>query len=523
MKTLVKLSIIFLVLVLIPGCKKKDFKSGFTIPDPIEGKYTGDWDSFNQHQIPEWIKDAKFGIYAHWGLYSIPAFNTEWYGGMMYQPHWKEGVVYKHHMEAFGGPAKFGNKDFIPMFTADKFNPGEWADIIEGSGAKFAGICVIHHDGFAMWDSKVNRWNAGNMGPKKDLYGELVQSLRKKNLRTVATFHHYRTFDWYLPKDEDDIKMGIKEKWDLFDPEYRDFYWNHFTSTKEEFEKQWEKKIYEVIVNYFPDLILFDGGSNRDIQKQIFSYYFNKAAKEGKEVDVLNKYAANHKYNFPVEFGILSYEGGRDRKPESNEFWIDDLPIGRPWGYTEPYKYVYTTEEIIIGLIDRVSRNGALMLSLAPKADGSIPDKQKEILNDIGDWLKINGEAIYGSRPWKIFGEGPTQVYFPTLTDNPQEHARWEFEGLTSTDIRFTRNKENTVLYAIVLDWPEDREVSIKNLNSGVKISEGVITNISLLGSDKNLKWDRDREGLYVIFPEDKPCNFAYVLKIQLSGKLLSD
>lgn len=184
--------------------------------------YEANWESLNRHQPPEWLQDAKYGIYAHWGLYSVPAFGSEWYAKLLYSDQRPDVMGY--HRATYGSPAEFGYKDLIPLFTAEKYDPDAWAKLIKYSGAKYAGLAVVHHDGFLLWHSKVNRWNVGEMGPKRDLYGDLVKSLRKEDLKIIATFHLLRAFDWMSPPPEK-MQIALDEKWDLFDPAYSDFYW----------------------------------------------------------------------------------------------------------------------------------------------------------------------------------------------------------------------------------------------------------------------------------------------------------
>jgi alpha-L-fucosidase len=219
------------------------------------------WESLAQHPVPDWLLDAKFGIYAHWGLYSVPAFGGEWYAKLMYD---REHAVYQHHLETYGRPEHFGYKDFVPMFSAHRFDPDEWAEAIARSGARYAGIAVVHHDGFCLWDSAYTRWNARQMGPRRDLYGDLVAAIRQRQIRTIATFHHIRTYNWYLPQDPEQREAGRQAMWDLFDPQYADLYWNETTSRREDFVLEWQNKVREVIDRYRPDVIWFDGGSFQD-------------------------------------------------------------------------------------------------------------------------------------------------------------------------------------------------------------------------------------------------------------------
>jgi alpha-L-fucosidase len=491
------------------------------------GKYEASWKSLTKHPIPEWLIDAKFGIYAHWGIYSVPAYGNEWYGKSMYDKDNKRNI-YDHHKEAWGGAGKFGYREFIPMFKAENFDPAEWADVIAKSGAKYAGIAVVHHDGFGLWDSEVNRWNAGKMGPKRDLYGDLVKELRKKvDMKVIATFHHIRTFDWFLPTNPEHIKELQDEGVDLFDPEYADFYWNRFTSKQEDFLDVWRAKVKEVTDKYQPDVLWFDGGKFQEEEStefvtSILAYYLNRGDQWGKEVGVLNKLPTSMQFNFPTEFGVLTYEGGRDRPEIVGQPWIDDLKIGdTSWGYVEGLGY-RTVNQIVDGLIDRVSRNGGLLLSLSPKADGTLPEEQKKVLLGIGKWLEINGEAIYGTRPWKIHAEGPVDKFLIG-----SDHVVWNFEKASAEDIRFTR-KGNT-LYAIALGWPEKGEdaeaniLTIKTLNLGQKIGTGEIKKISLLGTGEPINWVRDDDGLKLYLPDRKGGNIAYTFKIEVNGELVMD
>jgi len=186
--------------------------------------YQPSWKSLNRHETPVWLLDAKLGLYAHWGIYSVPAFKTEWYGRLMYDKQTRGEAVFNHHVQKYGSQSEFGYKDFIKAFKAEKFDPDEWANIIIKSGAKYAGITVVHHDGFCLWSTKYSRWNAKQMGPKRDIYGELVAALRKadSNMKILACFHHYRTYGWVYTKDEALLEQGRKAGWDIFDPEFSD-------------------------------------------------------------------------------------------------------------------------------------------------------------------------------------------------------------------------------------------------------------------------------------------------------------
>lgn len=480
------------------------------------------WESL-QHEPAEWLLDAKFGIYTHWGVYSVPAFETEWYAKRMYD----EGSrVNKHHVQTYGDPKQFGYRKIVPLFKAEKWDPAEWARLMKATGARYAGMAVVHHDGFLLWDSAMNRWNAKNMGPKCDCYGEYVKALRAEGLKTIATFHHIRTFNWYLPgvgglggAIKPQLAEQIKAKgWDLTDPAYGDLYWNELAGRKyEDFLAEWQAKVREVIDKYQPDVLWFDGGSFRQgdseqIVLNLLAYYHNRAAGWGKSVEVLNKLPGIGQFNFPPEYGILTFEEGRDRLGRVERPWIDDMKISdRGWCYIEGQQYK-SANEIIDGLADRVARGGGLLLNFSPKADGTVPDEQKASMLAVGRWLQANGEAIFATRPWKVVGEGD---------ETKLRTRQWKFDACGASDIRFTRSKDGRFLYAIVLGYPKAGRLSIRTLSEQTIIADGGINRITLLGRDEPLTWSRDGIALNVELPvgidKDQP---AYALKIEPAGKL---
>ena len=499
------------LLGLLVGC-------GSAPPQPAPA-YQPTWESLVTHEAPEWLIDAKFGIYAHWGVYSVPAFGNEWYAQRMYnQDHRRNSNpdenVYEFHRQKYGDPSEFGYKDLIPEFKAENFDAAQYADLIRRSGARYAGIAVVHHDGFLLWDSAVNRWNSANMGPKRDLYGELVEALRAIDMKVIATFHHIRTFNWYLPTDPAEVQKGKQAGWDIFDPEYSDLYWNEHVAKKEDFVAEWRTKVTEVIDKYSPDLVWFDGGafqeeaSEKDVQ-QLLAYYYNQAAEQGREVDVLNKLPTSMKFNFPRDFGVLTYEAGRDRPDSVDRPWIDDEKIGlTSWGYIEGLEY-RDANELIDALCDRVARGGGMLLSLSPMADGTIPQGQQDLLLAIGGWLEQNGDAIYETRRWKIEAEGAEGKF----RNDSGDHRTWRFVDADATDIRFTRKGDT--LYALAMEWPADGKLRIKSLAEGPEIAS-----ISMLGGSGALVWSRDAEALTIELPDEKPNEFAYAIKVEVEGSL---
>lgn len=496
--------------------------------------YESTWDSLSKNPLPEWMKDAKFGVYTHWGVYSVPAHGGPDYIKNLYGDKEKDTKgVQEYHENKYGDISEFGYTDFIPMFTAPKFNADEWVGLMHEAGAKFGGICLVHHDGFCLWDSKHTRWNSKNMGPKRDIYGEIAKAVRQyDDMKLLATFHHGRTFGYaegFMRGTE--ITDEMRKSWDMFDPKFADFFRGENSgTTEEEFSLEWVAKIKEVIDNYQPDAIWFDGlrscmknnHPSEEQVKDVIAYYFNKAAGNKQDVTVCNKHAGD--FNFPSSFGLLSYENGREMPLEVDPWFLIDRAIGYPWCYVNDKQYRDGSGYHVKSLVDLVSRGGVFLLSLTPKGDGSIPEEEQRIMRGIGKWLKVNGDAIYGTRKWKIIGEGSAEML---EYNDVKKRDDWNYrQDFTAEDIRFTM-KGNT-LYATALNWPENGKILIKTLSTNEKIcadkkisAEKEITGITMVATGKPLKWSRNASGLEVIFPKEKPCDFAYAVKIEVKGDLV--
>lgn len=477
-----------------------------------EKKYDPSWESLANHtEAPGWFRDAKFGIYFHWGVYSVPAFNNEWYPRHMYATDLEErGVetwgqdVYGFHVENFGSPLEFGYPDFIPMFSAENFNAQEWASLFKEAGAQFAGPVAEHHDGFSMWDSDITPWNAADMGPKRDITGELAEAIRGHGMKFITSFHHARNNLW-KPDDEDwtGHYSYVKEYFPslLEDPE-RAILYGYLP--REEFLEMWNDKLKEVIDNYQPDIMWFDSWLHEipdSVQTEYLAYYFNKAQEWDKDVVVTRK-----QDDLPLSVSVLDFEKGRAEGINETPFLTDDTISKGSWSYTEGLG-IKSTSIVLHSLIDIVSKNGQLLLNISPMADGTIPENQKEVLLAIGDWLEINGEAIYGSRPWKVYGEGPTELQegeFGGVTDA---------DGFTAEDVRYTRRGD--ILYAIILGWPgANEEFQFEELNTG-NLDGKTISEISVLGSSEEIDWKLSDESLSVQMPSETPDKTAIVFKIR--------
>jgi alpha-L-fucosidase len=458
-----------------------------------QGPWKTSWDSLNQHAIPEWFQDAKLGIYAHWGVYSVPAYGNEWYPRNMYR---KGSGTYKHHVAKYGDPSKFGYKDFVPRFTAEKFDADAWADLYARAGAKFAGPVAEHHDGFSMWASKVNRWSVGGMGPKRDITGELVKALRQHGIKIITSFHHAFNIQGYYT---------TSEGWDTADPAYADLYGQFEDQTLA--HDRWLIKLKEVIDAYQPDQIWFDFGLQKvpdDYKRRMVAYYYNHEARWGKPVIITRK--GTH---LPDGVGVLDIERGK-MSGMGKELWqTDDSVATNSWCHVEGLK-LKPTVELVHELIDIVSKNGVLLLNISPKADGTIPDDQREQLLAIGDWLRVNGEAIYATRPWKFHGEGPH------LFDRGRGLGRIKQDQVTfvAQDIRYTQSKDGETLYAIALGLPEGSLTL-----TAVKVNQaGPNAIVSMLGG-QGLKYSVNAKGQLVIevpamSQATAPCKYAYGFKL---------
>jgi alpha-L-fucosidase len=501
-----KISFLFLILVFtgIIGC---------TTSHSRHEKFQPNYESLEKaNPVPEWFKDAKFGIYFHWGVYSVPAFANEWYPRNMYIKGTAEN---KHHLETYGeitewpynnfitgAPDKQGNfVQFAPRLKSEggKFDPEEWAQLFADAGARFAGPVAEHHDGFSMWASKVNPWNAKDMGPKLDLVGLLTDAIRKKNMRVILSMHHaFNITGFYdaVPHTND--------------PNLQKLYGQQ---GKEENEAFWLSKHKEIIDNYKPDIIWQDFNLpliSQPVLLQFLAYYYNKAAEWNKEVVATYKDALNPKC------AVLDYERGGPVDITENYWLTDDAISSSSWCYTEGIGY-YSKKQVLHGFIDRISKNGNLLLNISPKADGTIPQEQKDILLAMGAWLKINGEAVYATRAWEKYGEGPTRM--------GAAHGVFTApaEG-TAKDIRYTRSKDNTTLYAILLGWEKgQKEVTLTSLSSD-RIDLKNLKTLSLIigaaGKYKPLSFKQNATGLTVSLPEGSFEDLAYVLKLGFDAEI---
>ncbi len=462
-----------------------------------EGVFRPDWNSLCRWQAPAWFRDAKLGIFIHWGLYSIPAHANEWYARNMYIKGREE---WEWHRKTYGGQKDFGYKDFIPLFTAEKFCPKEWISLFQKAGARYIFPVAEHHDGFQMYKSALSRYNAWNMGPHRDILRELKQECEKQGLYFCTSSH--RAEHWFFmghgKEFDSDIKEPLKKG---------DFYWpampepdamdlKSLPYPTEEFVNDWLLRVCEVIDSYQPSLLYFDWWVQHEAFHKAFAvmaaYYYNRGIEWGKQVGICYKYDA-----MAFGSGIVEVERGGLREAVPYPWQTDTAIAKNAWCYTDALDYK-TSRQIICSLIETICCGGNMLLNVGPKGDGTIPKEDERILSQIGEWLKINGEAVYGTYPWRKYAEGPTRLPEGHFCDNEEIFY-------TREDIRFTAKGGS--VYAFIMCWPKDGAVVIRTMAKNIAKQggqsttdfHGLIKKVRILGQENQaVRWHHKADGLYV-------------------------
>jgi alpha-L-fucosidase len=471
-----------------------------------QGPYRPDWESLQKYEAPAWYRDAKFGIFIHWGVYSVPAFGSEWYPRLMYE---KGTPEYKHHIATYGPQDKFGYKDFIPKFTAEHFDPAAWADLFKRAGAKYVIPVAEHHDGFAMYDSGLSDWTVAKMGPHRDTTGELAKAVRAAGLHFGLSSHRvehnfFLGVGRQIPSDVNDpqyaMLYGPAHNW-LTNPDSTPLS-NDFTYVSNAWANDWLARSAELVEKYHPDVVYFDWWigqpSIRANLTRFAAFYYNSSLKYGDHVGVINY----KDYAMQSHSAVLDIERGQLGETRSLPWQTDTSVSNKSWGYINNDTFK-SPQFVIDQLIDIVSKNGNLLLNIGPRLDGTIPDEVQKVLLDVGAWLSVNGEAIYGTRPWRIYGEGPTKVAAGSFHDT-------DTANYTAEDFRFTTKGD--ALYAIGLAWPANGEAAIHTL--APTAGDARVESVTLLGGDAKLEFQQRADGLHVQLPAQGSSKYAYALRV---------
>jgi alpha-L-fucosidase len=491
------------------------------------------WDSLAQYRTPDWFRDAKFGIFLHWGVYSVPAFANEWYSRNMYIPG---NQAYEHHIATYGPQATFGYKDFIPMFRAEHFDPAAWVDLFARGGARYIVPVAEHCDGFALYASDMTPWNAAAMGPHRDIVGELAVATRARGLRFGVSSHTAEHWWWYgegrsFPSDVREAMTasgkppasaslyGPAEAMNPAGPngdvvgtpgdakEPDPSHLERWMPPNHEWLDNWLARSTELVDKYHPDFFYFDWWIGQPAYgpslRAFAAYYYDKSA--ARNIKPVLTYKEE---SMPANAATLDIERG---KMDTQRLlpWQTDTSISiHSWGYVEHDEY-RTAKSLIQQLVDTVSKNGNLLLNVGPKSDGTIPDEARTVLLEMGLWLKLNGEAIYGSRPFAVFGEGPTrEPKNPTAKNS-------DIQTYAAEDIRFTTSHDGRLLYATALGWPSGDSLVIHTLFRANPYLAAPVCSVKLLGPTTDIPFAQRPDGLHLVLPSTRPTeDIAVVFRI---------
>ena len=476
------------------------------------GPFAANWNSLGAYRVPQWFRDAKFGIFIHWGVYSVPAFGSEWYSRNMYL---QDSPAFKHQVETYGPQSKFGYKDFIPSFRGEKFDADAWVDLFARAGARYVVPVAEHCDGFAMYSSALTEWNAAKMGPKRDVVGELAVAVRKRGMHFGLSSHRAEHWWWY--------NGGMQFDSDVRDPRYAGIYGpaqpmplpggdltkepdpshlEQWLPPDRAFLDDWLARSAELVDRYHPDLFYFDWWIGqpafRPYLERMAAYYYDEAAQRRQGVVLTYKENA-----FPENAAVLDVERAKLDALRLLPWQTDTSVSIHSWGYVKNDEY-RDSASLIDELVDVVSKNGNLLLNVGPEADGTIPAEVRSTLLEMGAWLRVNGDAIYGSRPWLVYGEGPTKV-----TSSARHSDRQQF---TPEDIRFTTH--NGAIYALALGRPASGELRIHTLYRGTPYLDGPVCGIRLLGFPGAVSWSQEADGLHIQLPAMPPDEPVFTFRI---------
>jgi len=466
------------------------------------GRFQPTMDSLTNYAYPDWFRDAKFGIWAHWGPQAVP-MDGDWYARGMYEPGNKH---YAYHTNHYGHPSMFGYKDIIPLWKAEKWNPDRLMRLYQKAGAKYFVSMGSHHDNFYLWNSKLHQWNAVNMGPNRDVVGDWQKAAKKYGLRFGVSEHLGASFTWFQSShraDKTGPKAGVpydganSNYWDLYhfpaDPGDTGWY-----SKNPKWRQQWYDRIKELVDNYHPDLLYTDGGVpfGNEVGLSMIAHFYNQdAARHGGQVEAVYncKQKSGGRWVEDLERGIM---------PKIDPYpWQTDTSIG-DWYYNRDWKF-RPVSWVIHMLVDNVSKNGNLLLNVVQRPDGSLDPEVEQMLEQLADWNVIHGEAIFGTRPWLVYGESAIKVKGGAFKEDFRYNAK---------ELRFAT--KGATLYAIALGWPEDGQLIVRSLAKPAGEDVNHLAGVSLLGYPGKLEWKQTAEGLVVRLPAQKVSEFTVALKI---------
>ncbi len=482
-------------------------------PTNAEGPFKPTDESFHQYKYPDWFCDAKFGIWAHWGPQAVPR-EGDWYARNMYMQTGNEWETrdYEDHLKRYGHPSKFGYKDIIPLWKAERWDPEKLMALYKRVGAKYFVSMGTHHDNFFLWNSKLHKWNSVNMGPKKDVVGLWQKAAKKEGLRFGASEHLGASYTWFqVSRGTDKTGPMAGVPYDGNNEEYADLYHKKaapddkgWLTTDLQNQKDWLSKIDELIDMYHPDLLYSDSELPfGEIGRTMLAHYYNQdlASNGGKQnvVYTAKLRPSEGRWVQDVERGALD---------SISPFpWQTDTSIG-DWFYRTGQKYM-TGTQVIQMLVDIVSKNGNLLLNVVQTPEGDLEPDVLAILEEIAKWTPVNGEGIYGTRPWKVYGEGPS---------TQKNQAKGQFGGVKdvrpyeSNDIRFTTKGET--LYAFCMEKPTDA-IKIASLGKNSRISNKTVASVQMLGVAEKLKWNQNADALVISKPANLPNWQVVAFKIE--------
>lgn len=492
-------------------------------------KFEATWESLEGYQCPEWFRDAKFGIWSHWGPQSVPMMG-DWYARRMYEPGAKAGV-YEHHVRTWGHPSKFGYKDVLALWKAEKFEPERLMELYAAAGARYFVSMGVHHDNFDLWNSRHQRWNSVNMGPRRDIVGEWRRAAQKRGLKFGVSEHLGASFTWFQAAhgaDRSGPLAGVP--YDGADPKWQDLYHapaatgdTTWYSTDPRWAQTWAARITDLVDQHQPDLLYSDGGLpfGETGLALVARFYNASLARHGGRLEAvytlkdLRAKPGHGEYREGI--GVQDMERGRLAEINPNP-WQTDTSIS-DWFYNQHWKTKDTgtmyrsARWVVHTLVDVVSKNGNLLLNIIQRPDGSLDPEVEQLLRDLAQWMKVNGEALHATRPWRVFGEGPVR------SDAAVPRSRVEDFAFSGRDIRFTRSKDGRTVYAIALGCPTEGELRIRALGRDACPRNALIESVRLLGNDAALPFEQKAAELIVKLPAVPAGSLALALKI--SGEYL--